>query len=67
MNVKIGNVETVDLVSDNNIRAGTRSCSIRFNSVDDLSVTVIFDENSIEAVHKAKHALSMVEDFLARK
>lgn len=63
MNVRIENIATVDLVS-NNGTSGKKLCSVRFNNSDGVSATVVFDKDSVEAVRKAKHALDLVENFL---
>lgn len=64
MNVTIANVSTVDLVNNKKGTSEKKLCSVRFNNPDGVSVTVVFDEDSIESVRKAKHALDNVENFL---
>lgn len=64
MNVTIANVATVDLVNNKNGSPEKKSCAVRFNSSDNIAVTVIFDEKSVESVRKAKQALDNVENFL---
>lgn len=64
MNVTIANVATVDLVNNKKGTSEKKVCSVRLNSSDGISVTVVFDEDSVESVRKAKHALDNVENFL---
>lgn len=64
MNVTIANVSTVDLLNNKKGASEKKMCSVRLNSSDGISVTVVFDEDSIESVRKAKHALDNVENFL---
>lgn len=64
MNVTIANVATVDLLNNKKGTSEKKVCSVRLNSSDGISVTVVFDENSVESVRKTKHALDIVENFL---
>lgn len=64
MNVTIENVATVDLINNKNGSPEKKLCAVRFNNSDGISVTVVFDENSVESVRKTKHALDNVENFL---
>ena len=64
MNFRIFDIKTVDVVNDKNVITDTKASAVRFNSDNNVSVTVVFDENSLESLRKARCALAMIENFL---